>query len=520
MDLHAAKHHSPMNENQAGDLTHSSKKTVLYDGSCPMCAAILEKIDRSPQGDRFDRVDITTDPIPSFLTKGEVEKEIHLIDEEGKLYRNAAAILKILEEYPRLRFLAKIGRLPIIKQTLPIGYDFVAANRHFIIGSTSRIYWLKVVLSLACISGFLLSKKLWLTSRTYPLTPVSEILPSIPFPLDYVLFVLMLVLLGAIMISARPRKYIVTFVVISGLLSLGDQSRWQPWFYQYLFMFAALGFYSWKAADAHAQGPILNVCRLIVVSIYFWSGLQKVNVDFVGGVFPWMVEPLAGLLPPGLRIVPLSLGVAVPFLEMGIGTGLLVGRFRRVAVGFALAMHTLILICIGPLGYNWNSVVWPWNVAMALFVFILFWKEKGLHLGEIATIRKSLFHTLVFVLFGIMPAFSLFDLWDSYLSSALYSGNTAESVVYVSDSVIARLPTEIQVLIRGHSEARNVLSISRWSFKELNVPPYPEHRIFKNVARTICTHAGNTAEVILSIQERPHWLTGVRATTRYECSNL
>jgi predicted DCC family thiol-disulfide oxidoreductase YuxK len=509
-----------MNENQTDDVTASGRKTVLYDGSCPMCAAILEKIDRSPQGERFDRVDIATDPLPSFLTKGEVEKEIHLIDEEGRLYKNAAAILKILEEYPRLRFLAKIGRLPIIKQTLPIGYSFVAANRHFIIGSASRIYWLKVVLSLACISGFLLSTKLWLTSRTYPLTPVSEILPGIPFPIDYVLLVLMLLSLGAIIISARPRKYIAAFVVVSGLLSLGDQSRWQPWFYQYLFMFAALGFYSWKAAEANAQGPTLNVCRLIVASIYLWSGFQKINVNFVGGVFPWMVKPLVSFLPPGLKVIALSLGVSVPFLEIGIGIGLLTRRFRNVAVGLALAMHVSILMCIGPLGYNWNSVVWPWNVAMALFVFILFWKEPDARPREILSTKRSLFHTLVCVLFGIMPAFSLIDLWDSYLSSALYSGNTAEAVVYVSDPVIGRLPTEIQKFARGQHEAGNVLSISRWSFEELNVPPYPEERIFKNVARTICAYAEKASDVMLTIEGRPNWLTGERATTSHDCSNL
>ncbi len=509
-----------MNDTPANERTPPGKKTVLYDGSCPMCSAIIETIDGSSRGERFDRVDITAHQVPPFLTKGEVEKEIHLIDEEGHLYRNAAAILKILEEYPRLRFLAKIGRLPIIKHALPIGYAFVAANRHFIIGSASRIYWLKAVLSLACISGFLLSRNLWLASRSYPLTPVSELLPRIRFPADYIPFVVILLLLGAILIVARPRRYIVAFVVVLGLLSLWDQSRWQPWVFQYLFMFAALGFYSWKVSDAHAQGPALNVCRLIVVSIYFWSGLQKINVSFVGEVFPWMVKPVVGFLPPGLRVLPLSFGVAVPFLEMGIGIGLLTRRFRNVSIRLALAMHVLILICIGPLGYNWNSVVWPWNVAMALFVIILFWREKGLRLGEIVTVRKSVFHTLVLVLFSMMPALSLLGLWDAYLSSALYSGNTAEAVVYVSRSATDRLPREIQAFVRTDSGGRNILSLARWSFKELNVPLYPEHRVIKNVARTVCAYVGNTPEVTLAIEERPHWLTGARATTQYDCSTL
>lgn len=338
--------------------------------------------------------------------------------------------------------------------------------------------------------------------------------------MDYIVFVVMLLLLGTSMVSARPRRYIIAFVVVSAFLGLWDQSRWQPWFFQYLFMFAALGFYSWKVPDAHGQEPILNVCRLIVASIYCWSGLQKVNVSFVGGVFPWMVKPLVGFLPPALRLLPLSLGVVAPFLEMGIGIGLLTRRFRNVAIGAALAMHTLILICIGPLGYRWNSVVWPWNVAMALFVTILFWKQNDPHLRDIVTVRGSLFHALVFVLFGIMPALSLFGLWDAYLSSALYSGNVRGAVVYVSRSLTDRLPPEIQTFVQTNTDDRNVLSLSRWSWKELNVPLYPERRIFKNVARAICAYVGHASGVTLAIEERPDWLTGARVTAHYDCSTL
>jgi hypothetical protein len=129
-------------------------------------------------------------------------------------------------------------------------------------------------------------------------------------------------------------------------------------------------------------------------------------------------------------------------------------------------------------------------------------------------------HTLVLILFGIMPALSLFGHWDSYPSAALYSGNTADAVIYVGDSALGRLPAETREFVRWQSGTSNVLSISRWSMKELNVPPYPEPRIFKNVARQICAYAGTTAEVTLTIQGRPHWRTGDRATTRYDCSAL
>jgi hypothetical protein len=50
-----------------------------------------------------------------------------------------------------------------------------------------------------------------------------------------------LALLGAIVIARRPRALILTFVGLLTVLALLDQTRWQPWVYQYLFMFGALG---------------------------------------------------------------------------------------------------------------------------------------------------------------------------------------------------------------------------------------------------------------------------------------
>ena len=48
------------------------------------------------------------------------------------------------------------------------------------------------------------------------------------------------------------------------------------------------------------------------------------------------------------------------------------------------------------------------------------------------------------LLFAILPAFSFLNLWDSYLSSALYSGNLTEAQIYLSDAGKASLPAPIR----------------------------------------------------------------------------
>ena len=121
----------PQQKNGEGDC----RKTIYYDGSCPMCTAIIKRIDRSKHKEKFNKKDITKDPLPQDITKTATEKEIHVVDANGRIYKNAQAILKILEEYPKWKFIAKIGELPIIRQLLPVGYKFVASHRHSLFNS-------------------------------------------------------------------------------------------------------------------------------------------------------------------------------------------------------------------------------------------------------------------------------------------------------------------------------------------------------------------------------------------------
>ena len=120
----------------------------------------------------------------------------------------------------------------------------------------SRVSLLRIALSLACLSCLLLSHKLWLSERYYPLTPISEKLRFISPPFDYILFLALLVLLVIIAIQSRPLKPIFAYLVLASFLCLSDQSRLQPWFYQFTFMLAAFAFYFWRRFAEHNQLPL------------------------------------------------------------------------------------------------------------------------------------------------------------------------------------------------------------------------------------------------------------------------
>ncbi len=330
--------------------------------------------------------------------------------------------------------------------------------------------------------GMALSYKLWLSARDFPLTPVFYFLKPIPHPFDYILFGATLLALAGSALTPRLIPIFATFAVV---LAVCDQSRLQPWFYQYFFLLLGVAFAS----------P--NACRLIVAGIYFWSGAQKLNTAFIQTGFPWLLEPILRHLPHGAQALVHPLSVMAPFVEIWIGIALLSRKFRTPAIVAALAMHVFILISLGPLGQNYNHVVWPWNVAMGAAVVILFWKAP--ESANRVLFGEGPFHAAVLVLFVIAPAFSFFGYWDHYLSSAMYASNENHGLIYLSDKIFERLPDGIEEYVRVETPEIDSIDIGEWSANELNVPPYPEVRVYKNVARKVCEYAEAPNDVRLSI---------------------
>lgn len=384
-----------------------------------------------------------------------------------------------------------------------------------------RSYALKAVIAAGLISFLLLSPKLWITTRLFPLTPVFTWLPALPFPFDYYTYYALIALLVVIMILPVYRALILCFAFLFIIAALMDQARWHFWAYQFFFMLLAYGVYSRARSDN--DDTLLNTSRLIIVSVYFWAGIQKMNQAFMQELFPWLMEPITKLLPDFLKSSIDFFGLFAPFVEVGIAVGLLSchSTYRRLAVATALLLHTFILFVLGPFGHNFNSVVWPWNMAMMLMVLILFYPQSFPSWRQIMWNGRSLFHAGILLLFGFMPALSFINLWDSYLSAALYSENTNSASLFISGAVAQRLPAGMQMYVQPDSLSgnRKVLDMWRWSMNELNVPPYPEKRIFKNVSRVICQYATRPDDVMLVIYGRRTPFNRERQTTLF-CGNL
>jgi predicted DCC family thiol-disulfide oxidoreductase YuxK len=481
-----------------------------------MCASLAARVERSTKCAAFDLRNMHAEKRLPFK-RAAIEKEIHVVDQDGQVYKDAQGILKIAGQYRGFRFLEKIAAIPLLRSFLPMGYAFVAANRRFLFGAASRIFWLKVIVVLAFCLGIALSRHLWIGPRSYPLAPVFDFLPQAMHPVDYVLFAGLLALAAAMLVSPRPQKFIVTFLANMGIFCLLDQTRWQPWVFLYGCMLATMALFSWDSEDLAGRDRALNTARLIIAGTYLFSGLQKINVNFVQNDFPWIVSPITDVLPAAAPALH-WLAVAAPLIQVAFALGLLTRRFRRISLIAAVAMHVFILGMFGPLGLNWNNIIWPWTAAMAVLDILLFAGKQEFSWREIVWSGRNRYHAAVLAVLIGLPLLSFVNLWDSYLSAALYSGNITEAEIYTNDRGRNSLPERFRMYLVHTSEGTNVLNIQRWAIEDLNVTAYPEVRVYKRIAEDVCRHLHNPADLVLLVHE--HRLFFSKPETGYRCPQL
>jgi predicted DCC family thiol-disulfide oxidoreductase YuxK len=125
---------------------NSSQKTVYFDGKCPMCQAFQSSVTTSKQSDKFTFVDVNTGPLPADISKESALQQMHVVDEHGRIFKNADSVLAVLDEYKNFRWVVVIGRLPVIRTFLRIGYSLVAKNRYLLFGSAALRWWLKLAI--------------------------------------------------------------------------------------------------------------------------------------------------------------------------------------------------------------------------------------------------------------------------------------------------------------------------------------------------------------------------------------
>jgi hypothetical protein len=228
------------------------------------------------------------------------------------------------------------------------------------------------------------------------------IIPSVSL-----LFVAALV---ALVVFENFRKLIYFLILLLlSVLFICNPHLLQPWQYTHALILGALVFNN------------RLFLTIILGGLYFWSGLNKLNPWFYDEVFCWFFSPFSNQLP-------ITLSYIIPFLEMLSGVLLLFSGMQKSAAFFCIIKHGLIATLLSPLFLNWNGVVIPWNICLALLLFLIYYQPNP----QLIAIRKTYITYFAIVGIWLAPAFWYVYWWPTPLSFHLYSGYHAEAYLIIN----------------------------------------------------------------------------------------
>ncbi|MBO6793274.1 MAG: hypothetical protein JJ895_05150 [Balneolaceae bacterium] len=300
-------------------------------------------------------------------------------------------------------------------------------------------------------------------------------------------------------------------VVYIALFALGDYNRLQPWLFYYLVFVGII------VNRSDSQKSIHSIA-LILCFLYVMSGLQKANGGFAYTTHPWLLAPITNLVDSETKDILNSLFWIGPAIEFIAGIGLIFKKTSRICALILIAMHVFILLMIGPLGRNTNVVVWPWNIAFILILYLIFVKFKPDLLGFIIDSKNVRHTSMVFLAFLILPMLSFWNLWPKHFSAALYSGNKIRSEILIPDELAEQLKLITPVPSNG---LEFVLVPNAWSLNELKVPLYPSKTAHLLLYQQLCKQYSEYADYfVFTLKPMIDIKSGERASIHYFCSDF
>lgn len=365
------------------------------------------------------------------------------------------------------------------------------------------------------ICCFLISYPLWFpVSNLYPSVPVFEFLSTLPKTINYFISSLFIALL---FISTSPKFRVrgiipASLVVLILALSL-DYLRIQPWVFYYFFVILTYVVY-----PVNRESEILDVIRIILACIYFWSGVQKLNFTFLFDTYPWLIDPLTSFFSENLASILVKTALFAPATEIICGIGLFFPKTQKKSMYILVFMHAFILLMLGPIGHNSNTVIWTWNISFAIILILLFQPETDFSIKSFFSTKKKFYKSFIVILFGVLPVLSFFNLWPMYFSSALYSSNLVKSEIFLPELLKNQLTEQVQNRINDQT---NGLILNSWTQNELNVASYPSSQVHKKAFESLCrTYLEYEMEMILVTKSKPNIFTGKTKETTYFCDEL
>lgn len=398
---------------------------------------------------------------------------------------------------------------------------------------------------------------LWTPQTVYPQVPLFGWARGLPMWLDWIfcgtLLASLVALLtgGALRRSAaavdtapavRPWRAAVSRAGWLGLLlafaaaCLTDQHRCQAWAWQFALV-AILMLLARKSSAA------LTCVRLLVISVYLYSGLSKFDHAFITGYGQQLWSAL--LLPAGISLELQSetlrrvLAAGLPLAEFAAGLALFWPRSRRWGTLAVILMHGLLILALGPFGLNHEPGVLFWNMFFIAQAVVLFGSARRLESAQVpesdrpgaATRSASRLRAwsdeqalaLALTAMLLVPLLEPWGWIDPWPGWALYAANPERVVVQIDVSGEFSLPDQLQPFFTEPEfySRWGRLDLGRWSASALGAPIYPEDRFRFGAARAIGLRWPSLrTRMRVQFQSRADRWSGVREQTPLDYDEL
>jgi len=371
--------------------------------------------------------------------------------------------------------------------------------------------------------------KLWIPQTVFPQVPFFESLCASPSSIDWISLGCLIVGLVSMAVwpVSRFQSGAICLVLVSLLMLVClDQHRFQPWAYQ-------LGLFATIWLCCHDIRIRLNWMRYLILGIYFYSAVGKLDFEFLHSVGQQMLSVMAKWIGQDLTILPDSSRIALvaifPVVELAIAVGLLWTKSRRVAGVFAIGLHLILVAVLGPFGLNHRPGVLIWNAQFAVQAFLLFvvvqvadgtqdesaiGRRQSGFFKFTNRMQKSLCIAMVVVV-SIMPCSERFGIWDHWPSWALYAPHSSRVRVEIASPSVSRLPASLAPLVKSSADDGEAtvwlqVPMDAWSLKTLDTPIYPQSRFQLGVARHIASEINSEFEIRITIFGMADRFTGQR----------
>lgn len=380
--------------------------------------------------------------------------------------------------------------------------------------------------------------KLWTPQAVFPQVPLIRAACDWPGWLDWgCLAVLVLSALTMLFVARRGwlgRGSCVGLAVsLSGFFVL-DQHRLQPWAWQFFLLAVLL---SLADDDTARRG-----WRWLVIGIYFWSAVSKLDYTFCHEQGPALLEGLRhamglrGLPNPWTEALDVVGSVGIALSELGAAVLLMWPRARWLGLWGATIMHVALLAALGPLGLNHSLGVLLWNVFFLVqnwllfratsadrpFVGETFAAQVGQWWRDLATWPTSRTNRLALgTILAAMtwPVLEPLGYCDHWLAWAVYSARAETVDFFAFDTEQASHTKWRRHRVHLHRRTGAIgtvitLDISEWSLEVLGVPLCPHERFQIGVTSALL-QAERIHYAVVTVNHVPQRVTGKVSVRRF-----